>query len=92
MKIEAGGFGSVIIDGVIYRKDVLILQEGVKENWWRKDGHSLVDEDLPQVFENPPNLFVMGCGYQGALKVPAKTSKRGRRNLGGSRRLKHPQQ
>jgi hypothetical protein len=73
MRIEPGGFGRVLIDGVTYSKDVLILKEGVKENWWRKDGHSLVEEDLPQVFENPPAVFVMGCGYHGVLKVPAET-------------------
>ncbi|MBU0755727.1 MAG: hypothetical protein KJ645_11350 [Planctomycetes bacterium] len=73
MKIERCAFGRVIINGREYVKDVVVYPDRIQENWWRRNGHSLVEDDLPQVFARPPAVFVIGCGQQRALKVPEKT-------------------
>lgn len=73
MKIESVSFGQVLIDGKKYTKDLVIFSGEIRENWWRKDGHSLVVEDLPEIFASPPAQFVVGCGQNNVLTVPEKT-------------------
>jgi hypothetical protein len=61
-------FGSIVIDGRAYSRDVIVLPRRVVANWWRKDGHSLVFEDLAEVVtELPPNLIV-GSGAFGRMQ------------------------
>ena len=73
MKIEACRFGEVTINGITYTRDVIVFPDEVQENWWRREGHSLVKEDLGRVFEARPRVFVLGCGQYGALRVPEET-------------------
>jgi hypothetical protein len=73
VKIDSCTFGKVVIEGKTYTRDVILFPDTVMEDWWRKDGHSLVKEDVPLVFERRPRLFVMGCGQYGTLKVPEET-------------------
>lgn len=73
MKITEWSFGRVTIEGVAYNKDLIVFPNRVKENWWRNEGHSLALEDLEEVFEYKPSVFVMGCGHTGVLKVPKTT-------------------
>jgi hypothetical protein len=64
-------FGRIIIDGREHSRDVIVLPDGVVPNWWRKDGHALVIEDLAEVIERlPPNLIV-GSGAYGRMKPAA---------------------
>jgi hypothetical protein len=66
--IDAYRFGSIVIDGRAYSRDVIVLPRRVVANWWRKDGHSLVIEDLAEVInELPPNLIV-GSGAYGRMQ------------------------
>jgi hypothetical protein len=73
VKIDSCTFGEVVIDGKAYTRDVILLPDRIIEDWWRREGHSLVPEDLPLVFERRPALFVMGCGQYRTLKVPEET-------------------
>lgn len=73
MKIEECLFGKVVIDGVPYTKDVIVSRGGIQENWWRKEGHSLVKEDLPRIFEEKPDIFIMGCGHSDCVTIPEET-------------------
>lgn len=73
MRIEDVSFGNVTIEGEVYTKDVIVFKDCVRGNWWRREGHSLAREDLPEVFERRPQVFVMGCGQHGELKIPAGT-------------------
>jgi hypothetical protein len=60
-------FGHIVIDGREHSKDVVILPDRVVPNWWRKDGHSLVVEDLAVVIEELPSHLIVGCGAHGRL-------------------------
>lgn len=73
MKIDDWSFGKITIDGNDYSRDVIVFPDEVRENWWRKEGHSLDGEDLGAVLERKPAVFVMGCGYTPALTVPNET-------------------
>ena len=75
MKIDNYSFGRIIIDGKLYGHDVIILPDRVIENWWRKEGHSLSPGDLDAVIEAKPEVFIMGRGQMGVLRVPAETEK-----------------
>jgi hypothetical protein len=75
MRIEDCRFGRVVIDGKPYTRDVILFPDRVIENWWRKEGHSLDVDDLPEVFDWKPAVFVMGCGQHGALTVPQATAR-----------------
>ncbi len=70
--IEDYDFGKIRIDGTGYSKDVLILPQGVKEGWWRTEGHLLQVEDLREVLEEKPEVLVVGTGYSGCMRVSPK--------------------
>ena len=69
MRIENYEFGSITIDGKIYKNDVIILPERVIPDWWRKEGHNLHLVDLKFLEEFTPKLMVVGCGYYGVMKI-----------------------
>ncbi|MDJ0766540.1 MAG: MTH938/NDUFAF3 family protein [Myxococcota bacterium] len=72
--IEAYEFGRIQINGKTYTKDLIVHQEGIIENWWRKEGHSLYPEDLVSVIDLNPDILIIGVGAMGMLKIPAKTT------------------
>lgn len=73
MHIDSYQFGKIVIDGVEYKSDVLILGDSVEANWWRKQGHSLAVEDLASVIDAKPSVLVVGCGAYGLMDVPDPT-------------------
>jgi len=75
-KIEDYQFGKIKIDGNTFSNDVIITPDGVRPEWWRKDGHSLDPADLtPVLDEVSPKTFIMGRGYNDVLNVPESTKK-----------------
>jgi hypothetical protein len=68
-KIEDYRFGHVLVNGEEHTKDVIVLPGRVVAKWWRKDGHSLVMEDLSEVVEDLPKTLVIGTGAD-ARMVP----------------------
>ncbi len=73
MMIEDYSFGKITIAGRSYTKDVIILPGRVLSPWWRKQGHSLVPEDLDDVLAEGPEVLVVGTGAMGVMTVPAET-------------------
>jgi hypothetical protein len=73
MHIDSYQFGEIVIDGVSYTSDCLILGDSVQANWWRKQGHILSAEDLESVITARPSILVVGCGASGFMKVPENT-------------------
>jgi hypothetical protein len=68
--IESYDFGQITIKGRRYSQDVIVLPDNVvKDNWWRKEGHRLSLEDLKEVFEAKPEVLVVGTGYNGFMRV-----------------------
>jgi hypothetical protein len=60
-------FGHLTVDGEEHTRDVIVTPERVVGNWWRRDGHSLVIEDLDDVLDELPARLVVGCGANGRL-------------------------
>jgi hypothetical protein len=73
MAIEDYGFGRITIDGRSYTSDVIVLPDGVRDGWWRKEGHSLAIADLDAVAAAAPAVLVVGTGYYGRMAVPDET-------------------
>ena len=67
-RIESYSPGHVIVDGVELNRDVIVLPNRVLPDWWRRDGHSLVIEDLEDVLDELPERLIVGCGYAGRLE------------------------
>jgi len=71
--IESYSFGKIVVDGLEFTADVLILPGGVRPRWRRKEGHLLVPEDLSDVLVAKPATLVIGTGNVGLMQVPQAT-------------------
>ncbi len=72
--IDAYRFGNIEIDGCKYTSDVIILPMGVKDRWWREQGHNLIPDDLTDVMEASPDVLVIGQGANGYMQVSGEAS------------------
>jgi hypothetical protein len=61
-------FGRIRVDGTEHTRDVIVLPERVVGDWWRRNGHSLVIDDLDEVADELPERLVVGCGHDGRLR------------------------
>jgi len=73
MHIDSYQFGKIVIDGIDYSSDCIILGDTVHSNWWRKQAHSLSEEDLQAVIAAKPSVLIVGCGASALMKVPEET-------------------
>ncbi|MEX0834223.1 MAG: MTH938/NDUFAF3 family protein [Actinomycetota bacterium] len=71
--LEQYRFGSVLVDGEEQTRDLIVLPGRVVTNWWRKDGHSLVMDDLEDVLEELPGRLVVGMGADSRMQPDAGT-------------------
>lgn len=69
--IESYEFGSIVINGKKYTKDLMIFPEKIFDNWWRKEGHVLNVDDLMEILKQKtkPEILVVGTGYYGIMKI-----------------------
>ena len=67
-RIESYSPGRAVVDGVERNRDLIVLPDRVLDNWWRRDGHSLVIEDLADVIDELPPKLILGCGYASRLE------------------------
>jgi hypothetical protein len=61
-------FGHLVVDGREESRDVIVLPRRVVRNWWRKDGHGLVLEDLDAVLDELPPRLIVGTGATGQMR------------------------
>jgi hypothetical protein len=61
-------FGRIKVDGSEHTRDLIVLPDRVVADWWRRDGHSLVMEDLDEVADELPARLIVGCGHDGRLR------------------------
>jgi hypothetical protein len=71
-QIDDYRFGHIVIDGHEHTRDVIVLPDRVVGNWWRKDGHSLVVDDLADVLDDLPERLVVGTGAEGRMHPDPK--------------------
>jgi hypothetical protein len=66
-RIESYSFGRIVVDGSEQTRDVIVLPARVVRNWWRRDGHRLVLNDLADVLDELPQRLIVGTGADGRL-------------------------
>jgi hypothetical protein len=76
MRIEGYSFGRVLVDGEEHTKDVIVLPSRVVGDWWRRDGHSLVLEDLEEVLEELPERLIVGTGAYARMRPDPRAIER----------------
>ncbi len=69
MEVESYSFGRIRIGGREYTSDVILGPEYLKENWWRKEGHRVVLEDIEDILNLQPEIVVFGTGANGRVVV-----------------------
>jgi hypothetical protein len=67
-RLEDYSFGRIVVDGETETSDVIVLPDRVVRNWWRRDGHGLVLEDLDAVLDELPARLIVGTGAHGRMK------------------------
>ena len=67
-RIEGYEFGRIVVDGTEQRRDVIVLPTRIVANWWRREGHALVMEDLLDVLEELPRRLIVGTGAMGRMR------------------------
>ena len=72
-RLENYSFGRLTVDGEEETRDVIVLPERVVRNWWRRDGHALVLDDLDAVLDELPTRLIVGTGAQGQMKPDPAT-------------------
>jgi hypothetical protein len=71
-RLEGYRFGRILVDGEEETRDVIVLPERVVTNWWRRDGHRLVLDDLKDVRKDLPEHLVVGTGAYGQMRPDPK--------------------
>lgn len=61
------------INGMVFHNDVKIIDDNVKGDWWRKQGHRLDVADIKDILASHSQILVIGTGYAGQMKVPQST-------------------
>jgi hypothetical protein len=67
-RIEGYSFGQLVVDGEEATNDVIVLPGRVVHNWWRRDGHALVLDDLREVLDELPPRLIVGTGAYGRMR------------------------
>ena len=62
---------SMRVNGKTYTTDLKIIDDTVKDNWWRSEGHRLLSDDIVDILESGPDVLVVGTGYAGNLDIPS---------------------
>ena len=70
--IDSYRFGRLVVDGQSHTKDLIILPDKVIAGWWRKQGHTLLPDDLGEVLAARPDLLVVGLGVYRRMNVTAE--------------------
>lgn len=69
MEIEKYSFGEMVIDGQKYTRDLIIVPGKIIPNWWRKEGHFLMLDDLTDIPFGEIASLIIGTGKFGMMKI-----------------------
>ena len=73
MRIDDFHFGKISVDGTPYTRDLIVLPSRIIPNWWRKEGHSLLPEDITEIIAEHPGLLIVGRGTSGCMQIAPQT-------------------
>lgn len=71
--IDSTSFGRISINGRTYDSDLMIFPNGrIRDDWWRKKGHTLQAADVDELLSTSPAVLVVGMGVNGFMKPDEK--------------------
>jgi len=74
--IDSYSFGSMVIDGTGYTKDVIIFPDGsILSPWWRNRGHVLEVADIQDLIGAEPEIIICGTGAMGVMRPADEVKK-----------------
>jgi len=73
--IDSYDFGKIVVDGKTYNSDLILFEDRISSNWWRKSGHRLIPEDIKEILEDKPEILIVGTGAFGYMIVSDETKK-----------------
>ena len=60
----------MVINGNRYDSDLILFENTIKDNWWRKKGHELCVADIQSAIEQfNPAVVIAGTGKFGFMKI-----------------------
>ena len=71
--IESYDFGSVMVDGTKFERDLIIFPDRIDRGWRRKEGHELGVGDVRGIVGTKPEVLVVGTGYSGMMRILPET-------------------
>jgi hypothetical protein len=74
-KIDRFSFGSIVIDGRSYDRDVFLHADGSVEKrkggFWKFGSHSIKKTEIEKLLQSKPEVLVIGTGTQGKAELAA---------------------
>ena len=74
-KIDRFSFGSIVIDGRSYDRDVFLHADGSVEKrkggFWKFGSHSIKKTEIEKLLQSKPEVLVIGTGTQGKVGLTA---------------------
>ena len=67
--IEHYRFGVMRIGGRSYHHDLKIIAGGISADWYRKQGHLVLPEDIADILLAAPSVLVIGQGRLGFMQI-----------------------
>lgn len=67
--IEGYRFGTMQIRGQSYHRDLKIINGEVIADWFRKQGHLVLADDIADVLLAAPPILIIGQGSSGFMRV-----------------------
>jgi len=67
--IDSYSFGRIAIDGKKYSSDVIIFPDRVHSSWHRDKSHELSLRDISGIFDEKPEVMIVGTGASSQMKV-----------------------
>ena len=67
--IETYSFGRIIVNGVRYTRDIKIIRDSVIPEWWRKNGHRVIADDITDLLNKKTDIIILGTGNPGLMKA-----------------------
>jgi hypothetical protein len=77
-KIDSYRFGQIGINDRKYTADVIIFPDRVQNDWWRDDSHQLTLKDIVPIFNEEPEVLLVGTGASGMMRVSPEVEKEAR--------------
>ncbi len=65
--VENYQFGMMTVNGKVHRGDLKILKGRVIAAWWRKEGHVVDVDDVPDILAAKPEVLIIGMGQPGRM-------------------------